>query len=102
MAPIYSRKLVNALYAAPTTAVVYTVPAATTVVVTDVDFLISGASGQYFTIALGAAYVIWMQLSGSLTQHFQWTGKQVLNAGDQISMLNGDIATLAITGYVLS
>jgi hypothetical protein len=102
MAPIYSKKLVNAVYPTPYSAVVYTVPPGTTVVVTDIDFLTSGSAAQYFIVQVGSADLIWIQRVATGTDTHQWRGKQVLNAGDTITLTNGNVATLAITGYVLS
>lgn len=104
MAPIYSHQLHNHAYSAPTSGVVYTVPPGSTVVVTDVDFLFEAtAMGEFFDVTLGACIVLFFQSAGTLTQLLQWRGKQVLNAGDTISVLSqGPAATIGITGYVLS
>jgi hypothetical protein len=102
MAPIYSTKLVNADYPTPYSAVVYTVPVGARVVVTNIDYFTSGPSGTYFTVKLGAGYVIWTQNAANVSQMLRWEGKQVLNAGDTISIINGNVATLDITGYVLT
>jgi hypothetical protein len=103
MAPIYSHQLVNHQYMGAFTGVIYTVPANTTVVVTDVDVLWSGASGHYIEITLGACSPIWHHSGATETITQQWVGKQVLNAGDTIQLLTEfDVTNVGITGYVLS
>src|SRR5712664_2937998 len=98
MAPIYSTKLVNADYPTPYSAVVYTVGADDTVIVTDIDYFTFGAAGTFFTVKLGDGYVIWTQPFDGVPHMLHWQGKQVLNPGDTISIINGNVATLAITG----
>lgn len=106
MAPIYSQKLVNTSVAAAFAGVVYTVPAGYTVVVTDVvmditaPFTVAGSN-----LALGATVVLQPGTGATVGQNpAHWAGKQVLNAGDKISVnvVNPAGASYAVTGYVLT
>lgn len=103
MAPIYSQKLVNASYPASQNAVIYTVPASTTVVVTNIDmYYHSNAANSASYVEIGATNLLYHLTSGTEISNLQWVGKQVLNAGDTITYVTGnETSRLAITGYVL-
>lgn len=104
MAPIYSQKLFNAVVTTTGDTVVFTVPAGTTVVVTDIDVLLTNsAAGQVSFVRLGATALLYHNSAAIEEINQQWVGKQVLNAGDTITFrFHGTAANLAITGYVLS
>jgi hypothetical protein len=103
MAPIYSQQLYNANPPAGAATVVYTVPGGHVVVVTDIDrALQTTVATDLSYISLGAALVLVHTSAGAELFSDQWRGRQVLNAGQTITAVNGHPSqTLAITGYVL-
>lgn len=109
MASIYSTQLANSASGVAGTYTVYTVPAATLVVLTNMDlFVNNSAAGQLSRVRIGAvtpanAAVLHFHTSAAAeTPTFQWAGRQVLTAGQIITMqFGGTSATWAFTGYAL-
>jgi hypothetical protein len=100
---IYSKQLANLAFTGSTVAIVYTVPAATTVVVTDIDYFSAGdLVGESSLVVLKNAAVSFSITAATGPFNKQWSGRQVLVAGDTIEFVcNSAQSTLAITGYVL-
>ncbi len=105
MAPIYSQQLVNAVYGAShPLSVVYTVPAGATLVLTNIDALIHNTAAGVTSYCQVANLLLLYHLSaGAEFLQQQWTGKQVLTAGQTIQWsMTGAGSYLAATGYVLA
>jgi hypothetical protein len=103
MAPIYSTKIIDSSYPNPFSAVVYTVPAGQTLVVTDIDTAIRNTlAGQLSYITLGVTLFLMHTSPGAELINQQWVGKQVLDAGDTIAVNTVAASYYArITGYLL-
>lgn len=100
---IYSQQLYNNGPITPGGAVLYTVPASTTVVVTNVDGLWDPTAGnESLYVVLKQALVVYVVASVAGNLRFTWAGRQVLLPGDQITA-NASAGPLymGITGYVL-
>jgi hypothetical protein len=103
MASIYSTQLANRSGAGSFSGAVATVPANHIVVVTDVEtFTNDSAAGFISFVSLGAAIICFTDtVAAGFTQR-QWSGKQVLTAGQTVSWQSGSTAwNLAVTGYLL-
>jgi hypothetical protein len=100
---IYSQALYNANHTTVGSTVVYTVPANTTVVVTDIDGIFTASAvNQVQEVVLKQAIVAFILTAAGGNTPFQWKGRQVLNAGDKITLVMTGLAShIAITGYVL-
>jgi hypothetical protein len=101
--PIYSQQLANDSFSAPGTYLLYTVPAATVVVVTNIDYFVeASASAQQSWLELKNAIVAYSISAAAAVVAPQWSGRQVLGAGDTISLFTqGSNPRVAVTGYVL-
>lgn len=102
--PIYTTKIVDALYPNPTSAVVYTVAAGHTLVVTDIDTALRNTiAGQLSYVTLGTTLFLMHTSAAPELINQQWRGRQCLNAGDTIAVNTVAASTyVRITGYLLS
>jgi len=85
----------------------YTVPASTRTFVKDIDIVNTGGSGYTFDIYLvpsagtaGTSNALFYQQPISGKQSIQWSGSQILNAGDtiQVKASAGSIITVTASG----
>jgi len=100
---IYSKQLANTGLGAGAAQLVYTVPASTVVVVTNVDtFVVDTATGQVSYTALESCIVNYHASVAADSLALQWAGRQVLTAGQTINVtVGGSACRVGITGYVL-
>lgn len=81
----------GALAVSPSVTTLYTVPASTRTMVKDIDICNTGTGATGVTLYLvesggtpGVANTLLPNISMPLSGYVQWTGTQVLNAGDSI------------------
>lgn len=103
MATIFTTQIVNAFFGAPSSNVVFTVPAQRLLIVTDIDtFVLNPASGLNSIVFIGSGALLNHTSTAVETLTQQWTGKQALNAGQSIDWnFAGSSSRIAITGYLL-
>ena len=104
MATIYTQQLANIQYTGEFIGEVYTVPADTTVIITDVDaFVLSLEEDEQYALLLGAVPIFYYAGAAAQQVALPWRGRQVLMPGQQIYLewTGADLFLLAITGYVL-
>jgi hypothetical protein len=102
MAEIYSTRAAAGVIAAGATTVVYTVPAGTVFVLRCVDVVSTGAAGSELALELTGVATPIFYTSTAVSQHFQWTGRQVFNAGDTITLATaGGAWSFMLSGYSL-
>jgi hypothetical protein len=101
--PIYSQQLASVSLGAPASTLLYTVPAATVVVVTNIDYFVEPtAAGQQSWVTLKNCIVGYTISAGTSIINPQWAGRQVLLAGDTITLFTQAAnARVGVTGYVL-
>jgi hypothetical protein len=101
---IYSRQLCNlSITAGAGSQLVYTVPAATVVVVTNVDYWVeNSAANQLSFVELESAIIAAHTSVAAENISVQWAGRQVLTAGQTINLFWGGVnPRIAATGYLL-
>lgn len=101
MAAVYSKRLIQAQ--ALNGSASFTVPAGYTCVVRDLDaFVASGGSGAgLFLIGAGGQTMAAYNSIGSAFAVFAWRGRQVLEAGETVTVTTTGPCDVTVSGYLL-
>lgn len=101
---IYSTRLVAVHDQPASTPVSFVVPAGVTLVVRCIDcYAGTTVLGVNFFARGSASQVFWKDATAPTSDgHRQWTGREILFAGETFELLADDVADLTASGYLLS
>jgi len=99
--PVYSKRVVGGSYGSGSH-LVYTVPADKVFIIRCVDFANESGGTAEAIVILNSAWCLFDKQGVTPSSSYQWTGRQVLNAGDTITVAaTQSNANFTISGYLL-